>query len=263
MPGLTAVVRLALALACLIHPAHADDQSGNTVGDGDRHYEVWAGADAAENVWLLYSGTTLAPFSDIHQEGLRLRFVGGYGKYRYAYTDSASGPKHFNGRSVFADALVGYLWRLDPLIVKLFGGVSHIDHQIRPVDPESKVQGPDFGAKAVAEFWYNIGELGFASVDLAWSQAHNTSSARARFGYRLMPNFSIGPEAVLNLDRQGVHRIDGEDLNFKGATMDYGRIGLFARSEWYGGELSASGGIVANSRDEPAVYGTMNWITQF
>ena len=46
--------------------------------------EVFSGADATRDVWLLYSGVTLAPWSkDIYSDGVRLRVVSGYGQYNY------------------------------------------------------------------------------------------------------------------------------------------------------------------------------------
>jgi hypothetical protein len=45
--------------------------------------EVWAGVDASSHVWLAYSGATVAPYSDIFSNGLRLRAAAGYGEYTY------------------------------------------------------------------------------------------------------------------------------------------------------------------------------------
>jgi hypothetical protein len=46
--------------------------------------EIWSGADVSGHVWLLYSGATVAPYSNIFDDGLRLRVAGGYGGYTYA-----------------------------------------------------------------------------------------------------------------------------------------------------------------------------------
>lgn len=232
--------------------------------ENDRHYEIWTGADVSDNAWLVYSGTTLAPLGDIHQDGLRLRFVGGYGRYSYQSFDLNSlAAQSFDAKATFADALVGYLWRLDPLILKLFVGASFSDHRIYPVDLNNRVQGPEVGVKGLAEFWFNIGEKGFASLNLAWSQAHMTRSARARLGYKITPEFSFGPEIGLNVDRQGDYKISEEHLKFRSELMDYGRIGMFARYQWHGGEIAASAGLVGDFRDERSAYATLNWITQF
>jgi Cellulose biosynthesis protein BcsS len=228
-----------------------------------RHKEVWAGADAASNVWLVYSGTTLAPFGDIHEDGLRLRFVGAYGHYRYESTTDTLDLTEYTTRVSSGDALIGYLWRLDPLILKAFVGAAFSDHQIRPIDRNNQVQGPELGIKLVAELWYNLGDYGFASLDIAWSQAHETRSARARIGYRVSPHVSVGPEAGLNLDRQADFKIYQESLDYRSEPIDYGRIGAFARYEWYGGEVSAAAGVIGDFRNEKSAYGTLNWIKQF
>ncbi|MBU2581794.1 MAG: cellulose biosynthesis protein BcsS [Alphaproteobacteria bacterium] len=230
----------------------------------DRHYEIWTGADASDSAWLVYSGTTLAPLGDIHQDGLRLRFVGGYGRYTYKSFDiNTLAGQSFAAEVTFADALVGYLWRLDPLILKLFVGASFSDHRIHPGDFNNRVQGPEVGVKGLAEFWFNIGEKGFASLNLAWSQAHNTRSARARLGYKITPEISLGPEIGLNVDRQGDFKISEEHMKFRTELMDYGRVGMFARYQWYGGEIAASAGLLGDFREDTSPYATVNWITQF
>jgi len=150
------------------------------LADPPRHKGVWAGADAGSDVWLAYSGTTYAPFGDIHRDGLRLRVVGSYGRYICGSVSPTLETTRFGANVTTGDALIGYLWRIDPLILKLFMSASFSDHQIRPIDENNQVQGPEFGAKVVAEFWYTLGRNGFASFGLTWSQAHETRSARAR-----------------------------------------------------------------------------------
>ena len=228
-----------------------------------RNSEFSTGADAAGNVWLIYTGTTLAPFGDIHQNGLRLRFVGAYGHYGYEAISRTFEPTHFAAKVHAGDALIGYLWRLDPIILKLFAGAGFSSHEIRPIDQNNYVQGPDVGIKLVVELWYNLGEQGFASLDVAWSQAHNTRSARSRIGYEVWPDLFVGPEAGLNLDRQADYKVYQEAMDYRTRPIDYGRIGTFARYAWDGGEVSASVGLVGDFRQEKAAYGTVSWIKQF
>ncbi len=259
LASLAATFFLALSFA-----AHANEAESDPEAPGDRHYEVWAGADAGDTFWLLYSGTTLAPFGDIHATGLRARLVSGYGQYRYASFDTKTlTAEDYRAETTFADALVGYLWRLDPLILKLFAGVSYVDHRIHPFDANNHVQGPAVGFKGVAEFWFNLSDNAFAAIDLSWSQAHRTRSARGRLGYRLTPNLSLGPEAGFNMDRQGDYKVGEEHLNFRTEPMDYARLGAFARYEWFGGEVSASAGFIGDFREERSAYATLNWISQF
>ena len=131
--------------------------------------EFWAGADVSGHVWLAYSGVTVAPYSGMFDDGLRLRAASGYGGYTYA------GPRDgklqaFEADTTFGDALVGYLSRLGPLTAKAFVGIAAIDHAVRPLDPDNPVQGFAFGPKGVAEFWLNLGEGAWSSLDVSWTE---------------------------------------------------------------------------------------------
>lgn len=221
--------------------------------------EVWAGADVSSHVWLLYSGTTVAPLGDIWSDGLRLRAAGGYGRYSYHYhSEHEVGGKErhdYEAALKFTDALIGYYKRLGPLTAKAFGGVSFIEHAITPFDPHNAVIGPDVGLKGVAEFWLNMTDKSWASLDLAYTTAHKTSAARSRLGYRLLPTVSLGLEAAFNGN--------AEDMG--------GRAGAFIRYEWFGGEISlgagASNGTLGKSTstiaDDLKPYATINWVMQF
>lgn len=257
------MITLALLGLGMSAAAIADEKPGEKTPK-TRHYEIWSGADAGADFWLAYTGATLAPFGDIHEDGWRVRLVGGFGQYKYrSFSSDSLAHQDHTAQATFADALVGYLWRLDPLILKVFVGASFSEHQIRPLDHQNLVQGLDVGFKGVAELWFNIGDNAYAAVDVSWSEAHNTRTARARLGYRVMQNLSFGPEIGLNLDRQGDFKLTREDLTYRAEPIDYARIGAFARMEWYGGELSASAGFLGDFRDERSAYGTVNWIMQF
>jgi hypothetical protein len=212
--------------------------------------EIWAGADASSHTWLIYSGATVAPYSDIFSNGLRLRIAGGYGGY--SYTGERRGQlQSFEAETAYAEALVGYLQRFGPLTAKAFVGLAAIEHDVTPLDPENSVQGQELGPKVVTEFWVNIGSSGWSSLDLSWTSAHQTAAARTRAGYRVLGDLSLGVEAGLNSNDLG------EDA----------RGGLFARYAWNGGEFSLAGGFAgrfledAQSLEDP--YATVNWLTQF
>lgn len=216
--------------------------------------EVWAGADASSNVWLFYSGGTVAPFSHMFDDGLRLRFAGGYGCYTYeGYRREGHKAElaSFKGRMSFTDVLVGYLKRFGPLTAKGFVGASAIGHDITPLDPSNPVQGLDYGPKVVLELWLNMGPDAWSSVDLNWTSAHQTYAAQARTGYRVLDEVSVGVEA----------RIDGNALD-KDA-----RGGAFVRYEWQGGEISIAGGVAgqffedAMSMTTPCA--TATWLMQY
>ncbi len=270
----------AAALAAVAgHGSVATANAGDEPASGR---EIWAGADVSENVWLVYSGVTLAPWSGIHDDGWRFRAAGGYGAYKYDSTiwDTTlhdTRQQRFEARTYNADILVGYLKRFGPLTAKGFVGASMISHDIEPLDEQAVAFGDEVGVKGVVELWLNIGERGWGSLDLSWSEAHETRSARARLGYRIQPELSIGLEGGINLDAQGVCRIDGpgasgckamdETRSDPAELLDYVRIGVFVRYEWGVSEASLSAGAWGNSWQQDgqdfAPYITVNWLTQF
>jgi len=249
-------------------PASATD--GNDDGEPIPWREVWIGADTTKNTWLVYSGMTLSPFSHIHDDGLRLRFSTGYGQYDYSGFRRLVNPNtchpilgctpvsqffKFEAVAQYAEALVGYLKRIGDLTAKVFIGAAYSSHQIGPKDPDNKVQGAEWGVKGGVELWLNLGEDAWASVDYFYSTAHDTYSGRARFGYRVLPTLSIGPEAGIN---GHIQNSGGDDLAYS-----RGRAGVFARYEWAGGEISGSGGISADIDEDTTPYVTLNWMSRF
>ena len=226
--------------------------------------EVWAGADATRDVWLLYSGVTLAPWSaDVYSDGLRLRTTGGYGQYHYRATTLESVDcgfpkpackqiaKRYDVDFSYNDALVGYHQRFGELTAKAFIGLAMISHDISERRLVKAAQGREIGVKGVIELWLNLGPHAWTSLDLAYTTAHKTSAARWRAGWRILPTVSIGPEGRY-------------DSNFED---DGGRAGLFARYEWFGGEASVAAGwssaIVGGEAQDPAPYATVNVLMQY
>ncbi|MDX2308925.1 MAG: cellulose biosynthesis protein BcsS [Hyphomicrobium sp.] len=247
--------------------------------------ETWAGVDASDSGWLIYSGVTLAPWSHIHEPGFRVRIAGGSGGYRYegerydADLDD-SVIRRFRATPWFTDVLVGYLERWGPLTAKAFAGVSGVGHAITPIDVENAVVGDDIGAKAVVELWLDIGNIGFASLDLSWSEAHRTRSARTRLGWRAVKGWSVGWEAWLDLDAQSDCELGWDDGGAcqqqftygdgEASILEYTRAGIFLRTDWDGGEVSVSAGVSgglfqggATGDIAPEPYVTVNWIRQF
>jgi len=245
--------------------------------------EVWAGADVSSDVWLAYTGVTWAPWGGIHDQGIRFRAAGGYGQYKYTGNvwDAASGEavrQTFHANTYYSDLLVGYLMRFGELTAKGFIGASIVDHDISPFDEETVVIGAETGVKGVVELWLNMGDRGWGSLDLSWSSAYDTRTARTRLGYRFWPNLSLGLEGGINVDDQADCRMEkpgakgcrtpSDDTIAPSDLLDYARAGAFARYEWGQGELSLSAGALGDSfsrdgKTEISPYVTLNWLTQF
>ncbi|MEO1207215.1 MAG: cellulose biosynthesis protein BcsS [Pseudomonadota bacterium] len=238
------------------------------------HFDSYAGADVGTNYWLVYSGVTVAPFSDVHQNGVRLRVSGGYGRYKYdsfRYGDVPS-TQSFDVATNYLEALAGYQQKIGIMTAKGFIGVTQIDHAISPADPGNRVSGSQVGVKGTVELWFDLSDDWYASLDGSYTTAHKTRSARLRVGYRLQPNVSFGLEARLNQDAQADFKLsEDEDEVFRQEPLDYVLIGVFGRYEWPMGEVSGSIGLNASDVEttlmdgdaDPTLYGTINTLFRF
>ncbi len=265
----------AALLAATSVPSRADE-SAKEPEFGWR--EMWLGADVSQDVWLIYTGVTLAPLSkDMYSDGLRLRLNSGYGQYSYKASNTLT--RHCPAKAQagqlacidvdvdisYVDALVGYQVRFGELTAKVFAGASMVSHKASEKALGNSLLTREFGPTGALELWLNLGEQGWTSLDLSFTTAHDTGAARWRAGWRALPTLSIGPE--IRFDRNS---LEGS-----------GRIGAFARYEWLGGEISVAGGVAQRMRDpwnekidningtnndidkELTPYATINFLTQF
>lgn len=257
--GKQRAIRRALVVcfaALCIAPATsaAQDTTPPTSGPQYGWREVWTGGDAMRDVWLLYTGITLAPWSEhVYDPGWRLRVQSGYGQYDYTIKENGA-DRVYPGSVNYVDALAGYHWKTGALTAKVFAGVSFIDHAVRPDASRGRVFGPEWGPKAAAELWFDVAPGQWTSLNVNFTTAHNTFSARWRYGWSPLDGLSAGPE--LRIDSNG-------DL----FDQYEGRAGLFAAYKWDGYEVTVAGGIAAYMRgtagEEMTPYATINLLTQF
>ncbi len=77
----------------------------------------------------------------------------------------------FHAQTHFADVLVGYQTRFGELTGEgVHRRLAHLPRH-RPVDEETLVIGSEVGVKGVLEFWLNMGQKGWGSLDLSWASA--------------------------------------------------------------------------------------------
>lgn len=264
-PGRAALV----AAATIITGSSPNAAELDPFDDIDRvgAYEVWTGADVAGRTWLAYSGMTHAPFGDTHADGLRLRATSGFGRYRYDY-DHATKVKV---EKAAADLSVGYQAEFDNATIKAFAGWAVLARDFTVTGGiDGRFSKLHHGFKLATEIWLDWSEVTWASLDAAYTDTRETVDARLRFGQRIETEVSLGLEAILN-------RTDlaGEVVELPG-QQNYGnaRIGVFVRYDWFGGEISASGGFSADvvrnrskgvgvSSDASSPYGAMTVLLQF
>lgn len=244
--------RLAIALASSLVLAGSPQSS--KAGEFDAFddiervgaYEIWAGADAAANTWLAYSGVTVAPWGDTHADGFRIRATSGVGRYRYDY-DHAT---RVTVNKAVADLSLGYQTAIDTLTLKVFLGWAVLAREFAASSLAERASRLDQGVKAAAELWLDWSEVSWGSLDVGFADTRSTLDLRVRLGQRLENDVSAGVEGLFN------HQdLSGEVLELAGRqSLGNGRVGLFVRYDWFGGEASLAGGVstdVIDRKDQP------------
>ena len=245
-----------------------DNQPATPISpDGVGPREIWFGADAGLNNWLVYTGGTYAPWSDIHADGFRLRSTAGYGSFSYSFDAKTKVRATKN----YSDVLAGYQQRFGELTAKAFIGYAILNQQFEVPASSFRAAKLDSGLKGAVELWLNLGPTAWTSLDMSYADTRQSSSIRSRTGYRVLPTVSAGVEAIFNhSDLSGLVQSSAA-VRLEGNT----RIGGFLRYEWFGGEISASGGLSGDWIEKQGkqggtdllhaseLYGTLNWITQY
>jgi hypothetical protein len=167
----------------------------------DPHAEIFTGLDASNNATTGYLGAGYAFGKGLYAPGWRVRAVGSLGRYDYRGTLFGGGSDlgtSFDGDASYGAALLGYQFRADALIVKLFAGVEAEDQSISPRDPANAVQGSAVGLKLVMESWLDVSPLWFLSADAAYGTAFQQYWSLARVSDRVSRS---GSKAALSAMR--------------------------------------------------------------
>ena len=226
--GSACVLPLALAM---VPSAQAEPLSESL----KRRLYFFAGSDVAYDTSYGWAGAAWAPTARMDEEGLRLRFQAGGGRYRYA---TANVPGGWNGVSKSeAEGLIGWQSLKGPHALALYAGVAMIDNQLDLPDAANEDQGTRFGVKLVAEWFYRVDERRTLSASVSATTADSTASARFAAAWRALDWLELGVETA--------------------ATADWpdrdARLGGFVMMPLNGQELRAAGGWrwSADSSDGP------------
>jgi hypothetical protein len=167
-----------------------------------------------------------------------------------------------HARTGFSDLLAGYQWgeatRFGQLTVKVFAGASVEYRKASPINAVAE-RGFKPGAKAAVESWLDLSDRSWLSADVSASSANRMVAGRARYGWRIIPGVSIGPEFGGN---SSTSRTDIRSGAF--ARLEWGA------GDWWSGELSASGGIAgqttsgaSSSGGQVSPYTTVNMLLRY
>ncbi len=209
-------------------------------------------ARRSAHVWSLYTGSTVSPFGNLRQDGLRLRAVTAFSRFRYSGLryDPIKGDSvlvDFKGASRTSDIFVGYqlgLRRDHGQGLCRLADRAHRHHAIRYRDHRAgAVGGAEGGARSLDQLRQpGVGVAGPQLRQGVRCVLHATSRGLACDGVH-----AIGPEASL------VGHDESRML----------RLGGFLRFDDGTNELSASAGWFTPREGDGGAYVSAQWLRRF
>lgn len=199
----------------------------------------FAGGDVARASYFVWAGIVGAPFGLLHEDGLRVRAMGGGGRYRYR-TGAVHGGIN-EGTVATGEFMLGFRRNLATANVTLYLGANVESQRLAAPDPGHEAQGAAGGVKVALEFYQRLGADMYWTASAAASTVHRAYHARAAYA-REHDAFAYGFEAAVNGDARYVEP----------------RAGLFAQSRYGRTTLQLSGGVLSNSENGTSPYATLS-----
>lgn len=241
----TAIAVPAMAYEQLIRPF-----AGLSMQHLQQKADFFGGIDYAEPVISVWAGATYAPMGTLIEDGWRIRFVGGAGRYTYA---TSIVPGGINDANVYnAELLGGYRKTFDNIFggrvyLGAFAGVNYESQLLSQPDPFNPTQGSKTGVKAGLEIYARIAQQTILIANASASTAHKKHFAKAALFYELNPVLSVGAEIV----------------NMGDARYTENRAGLAASLTWRSKILTLSVGTLDNSGRGSGLYTTLSVYSPF
>lgn len=231
-----------------INPADAADVTSPPAAEM-QWIEAWTGGEVLANSWSVYSGATLALKGDVKRPGWRMRATAGYGQYSYSKAIPGNGPRSLElmGRKVFSDALIGYQFHWQDLVLKAFAGATFENHFVDPRDPDNPVVDFSYGGKFAMEAWLRLSDRSWLAGNASWSSAFNTHKLGLKTGYAVLKPLDVGIEA----------QFEGND------AFEAGRAGAFATWKIGDAALTIAGGATGDRDMQTSHYGRAGLFFRF
>lgn len=221
-----------------------------TTSDAVGQTEMWVGSSAVRHVWSIYSGTTWSPFSNLQQDGLRLRSVTSYGQFTYRSRryDPVTGMNQlqtFRGAGKSVEILGGVQWSAGTVTAKVFAGAVTTEQITAPFDPDAFSHGRISGVKGALELWLTLPSDRWISLDAAYATPSHLVAVRVRGAQKVHVDWAAGGEAAMVTTDAGGMR----------------RLGVFVRFDNGDHEVSAAIGRSWSGSDRG--YASVQWMRRF
>lgn len=212
--------------------------------------DFFGGIDLADAVTFAWAGATYAPAGTLIEDGWRVRFVGGAGRYTYR---TSIVPGGINDANVYTTELLGgYRKTFDSVFghrvyLGAFAGVNYESQLLAFPDPFNPAQGNETGIKAALEIYSRIAQHYILNANASASTAHKKYFARASLFYEFNTLWSLGGEIVTMGD----------------ARYSENRLGLAASLTWRSKILTLSAGTLDNTGRGSGLYTTLSVYSPF
>jgi hypothetical protein len=207
--------------------------------------DFFGGIDAAKATTFVWAGATWAPFATLAEDGWRMRFMGGAGRYSYATNIVPGG---INYASAFTgEMLGGYRKTFDNLFgqklyVGAFAGINYEDQILNFSDPFNPTRGAEAGIKGTVELYSRMWQRYIVTAFGSISTVHDKYYAKGSGLYELNESWALGGELVTMGD----------------ARYSENRIGLSGSFTWEQRIFSLSAGVLENSGRGSGTYLTFS-----
>jgi hypothetical protein len=239
--GALAVV---LTAWCGCSPALANDSPLTPPALKDRMF-VFGGADLARGSTSAWIGIVGAPMTKLGDNGLRIRIMGGYGRYSYETSAVPGGVN--DGEYGTGEFMLGWRHDLSRVIVTAYLGAHVEHHALANPDPGNPANGTEVGVKALVELFARPAPGWIVSASASISSVYTSYSLRGMLGREINPALTFGLEAAL-LGNQRYHEP---------------RIGLAAQMKRSENIVSLAAGALDNSDKGVGYYMTTTLFVPF
>lgn len=212
--------------------------------------DFFGGVDIADAVSFAWAGATYAPLGTLAEDGWRVRFMGGAGRYTYR---TSIVPGGINDANVYAaEVLGGYRKTFDNIFgqkayVGVFAGAAYEDQMLLYADPFNPAQGSEAGVKATAEIYSRISQNYILTAFATASSVHNKYYAKSTLLYELNETWALG----------------GEVATMGDARYTEHRAGLAGSLTWRRKIFVLSAGALDNSGRGTGAYATLSIYSPF
>jgi hypothetical protein len=243
--GWAALARASVLLLCVCGaPALAGDASiradFSPIDPLKNRIFFFSGLDVARDSAFGWAGLAAAPFGSLHDDGFRLRILGGAGRYRYRTTAAFSG---LNDVSVAGgELLAGFRRSFANGAITAYAGPHVEEQRLAEPDAGNAAAGTAFGIKTAIETYARLDSVWLVNASASASTVHRAYHARAALTRELAPVFAIGIEGAVYGDVRYVEP----------------RAGILASATFGRSVLALAGGVLSNSDKGGGIYATLS-----